>query len=226
MNDINNNGIWVIGDVHGESDKLISLANKLPKNANICLTGDLVDRGDNSSKVIELVLNKNWLSVLGNHELMMLKSMNEDSDNILWQQYGGNKTLISYEELSDEVWASHIEYLSSLPYFLYFEFDGYKPLVVSHSYIHHVWINKDHPYCEYDGHDILWRHMYDKKLFQADKELQNNIFNVFGHSPVKEPLITETLAMIDTGATYINNKDLGRLSAIHYPSLDVVSIYE
>lgn len=226
MDDIHKNGIWIIGDVHGEYDKLISLVNKLPKNANICLTGDLIDRGKDSSKVVQLVLDNNWLSVLGNHELMMLKSMNEDSDNILWQQYGGNKTLLSYEKLSDEIWASHIEYLSSLPYFLYFDIDGHKPLVVSHSYIHHVWINKDHLYCEYDGEDILWRHMYDKEPFEVDKEIQNNIFNVFGHSPVKEPLITETFAMIDTGAAYRDKKDLGRLSAIHYPSLAVMSVYE
>jgi len=224
MDDMQKSGIWIVGDVHGEYDKLVSLVRKLPEDANICFTGDLVDRGKDSSKVVQLVIDNGWHCVLGNHELMMLKSMNEDSDNILWQQYGGNKTLISYDEFSDEVWASHIEYLSSLPYFLYFEIDGYKPLVVSHSYIHHVWINKDHPYCEYDGEDILWRHMYEKKLFEADKGIENNIFNVFGHSPVKEPLITETLAMIDTGATYTDNKDLGRLSAIHYPSLEVVSV--
>ena len=66
--------------------------------------------------------------------------------------------------------------------------------------------------------------MYEKDLFDTHREYQNDIYNIFGHSPVKEPVITNTYAMIDTGTVYENEEGFGKLSAIHYPSLEVVSV--
>ena len=63
-------GIWVIGDVHGEYEKLLLLLSKLPKDAIVCFTGDLIDRGEESAKVVELVINNGYFCVLGNHEVM------------------------------------------------------------------------------------------------------------------------------------------------------------
>lgn len=222
MSDIYKNGIWVIGDVHGEYGKLLKLINKLPKESQVVFVGDLVDRGENSAEVLELVIKRNYECVLGNHELMMIESTIDMDKNYDWNASGGNNTLYSYELHNKEVWNSHIQYLKTLPYFKYYEINGHKPLVVSHSYIHHKWIDKQHQYCKYDGEDILWRHMHDKKLFIADKEIKNNIFNIFGHTPIREPIITDTYAMIDTGATYKKN-GYGKLSAIHYPSLEVIN---
>lgn len=212
-------GIWVIGDVHGEYDKLLQLISRLPEGARICFCGDLIDRGPDSAKVMKLVFDNNYDCVLGNHELMMLRSSIDKFEKMSWQNCGGRETVVSYEKYDDALWHSHIELIESLPYFKYYEFDGHKPLVVSHSYIHNDWIDKDHKYSLDDAEDILWAHAYDKERFDEDKEIRNNIFNIFGHSPVKEPIVTKTYAMIDTGATYAK---YGTLSAIHYPSLKVI----
>jgi len=67
--------------------------------------------------------------------------------------------------------------------------------------------------------------MNDEKFFNKNKEIKNGIFNIFGHTPLPEPIVTDTYAMIDTGATYVNNKQLGYLSAIHYPSLEVIRVF-
>jgi serine/threonine protein phosphatase 1 len=209
-------GIWVIGDVHGEYDKLKALVAKLPSDANICFVGDLVDRGPDSFKVMDLVIKNAWLCVLGNHELMMLESVTKPETHLLWFNCGGGETIESYQD--DKIFKMHLEWIKNLSYFYYFEIEGYKPLVVSHSYIHDVWVDKEHEYCEYDGDDILWRHMHNQTLFNKEIEDVNIFFNIFGHSILKEPKITDTYAMIDTGATY--DKDgYGRLCAIHYPSL-------
>jgi serine/threonine protein phosphatase 1 len=216
-------GIWVIGDVHGEYDKLILLLSKLPRDAVVCFTGDLIDRGEDSAKVIELIINSGYFCVLGNHELMMIKSDESKQDKEYWFHNGGLETLSSYAEFGDEVFKAHIEYFKTLPYFLYFEIEGHKPLVVSHSYIHHIWVNQEHIYSEDDAEDILWRHMNKSEYFDEEKEAKNGIFNIFGHMPVYNAVITNTYAMIDTGAVYENNKYLGTLSAIHYPSLKVIS---
>ena len=224
MNNIIKNGIWVIGDVHGEYNKLIDLISTLPKKASICFVGDLVDRGEESFKVVEYIIKNNYHCVLGNHELMMIKAIDCENTNYMWQCSGGDKTIQSYKSVSDETWYNHIEYLKKLPYFKYYKIEGYKPLVVSHSYLHHLWQDKNHIYDEKSAKDILWRHMYDEKLFKVDKEIKNNVFNIFGHSIVKKPLITKTFAMIDTGAAFDNKIGSSKLSAIHYPSLDIVSV--
>ncbi len=51
-------GIWVIGDVHGEYKKLRSLLVKIPKDENICFVGDLIDKGEKSAEVVNLVIYK------------------------------------------------------------------------------------------------------------------------------------------------------------------------
>lgn len=222
---IDSNGIWIIGDVHGEYDKLVELLDKLPKDANICFTGDLIDRGKKSAHVVEYVMKNGWDCVLGNHELMMIKGALDESEKSLWKQNGGTKTIKSYYKFKREIFANHVRYMRKLPYFKYYEVEGAdKPLVVSHSYIHHVWVDKNHIYDELSGDDILWRHMNNSKLFDVEKEKANGIFNIFGHSPISKIIVTDTLAMIDTGACFNDKEKFGILSAIHYPSMEVVGV--
>ncbi|MDF1876128.1 metallophosphoesterase [Sulfurimonas sp. SAG-AH-194-I05] len=217
-----NKGIWIIGDVHGEYDMLIGLIAKLPQDAKICFVGDLIDRGKKSAEVVNFIIENKYDCVLGNHEIMMIESLNDSYAKELWELSGGKQTLESYTKFEDDIFTLHIEYFKQLPYFLYYEMKNNKPLVVSHSYIHDVWVDKEHLYTQYDGKSILWQHMHNKKLFHPTKEVANNLFNIFGHSVLKKPYVKEYFAMIDTGATYKNKVGLGKLSAIHYPSLKII----
>lgn len=219
---INEDGIWIIGDVHGEFDKLVDLIEKLPSSANICFTGDLVDRGEKSAEVVDLIINNNYECVLGNHELMMIEALNEGKYLDDWKLNGGNKTANSYLKYPDEKLTEHLDFMSKLPYFKYYEFEGHKPLVVSHSYIHHIWYHKNYQYTKDTAEDILHRHMHSKKLFDRSKELISGIYNIFGHSVIQEARITDTYAMIDTGAAFKRDKRFGKLTAIHYPSLKMI----
>ena len=206
--------IWVIGDVHGEYDKLVTLLNKLPKDAHICFVGDLIDRGKKSAYVLELLVNSNYDCVLGNHEIFMLE------DNPLWHSNYGKKTIKSYYSLGFDKKQKHIEYLHEVPYFRFYEFKGQKPLVVSHSYIHNIWQGSSFPYNEKDLYAMTWKHMRRQEQFNENKEIENSIYNIFGHTVVDKVVTTPNYAMIDTGACY---KD-GKLSAICYPSLEIVEV--
>jgi serine/threonine protein phosphatase 1 len=208
------NNIWVVGDVHGEYDKLVALIDKLPKNARICFVGDLIDRGKKSAYVLELVANSNYDCILGNHEIFMLE------DNPMWYSNYGKKTIRSYYSLGFDKRPKHFQYLRKLPYFKYYEFQDYKPLVVSHSYIHDIWRGKEFAYNEKDLDDMTWKHMTEKGQFDKKREIENGIFNIFGHTPLDEVVMTDTYAMIDTGACF---KD-GKLSAMCYPTLEVVEV--
>ena len=81
---------FVIGDIHGEYDQLMTCLNKIEfdksKDRLFCV-GDLIDRGPKSEKVLTL-LKEDWIfSVLGNHEDMMIKSLNSDG-SLCWGQHG------------------------------------------------------------------------------------------------------------------------------------------
>jgi serine/threonine protein phosphatase 1 len=214
------NGVWVIGDVHGEYDKLIKLLDKLPKDTTICFTGDLIDRGKHSAKVIELFkTNPNYLCVKGNHEEMMIEAI-RIKDYRLWKQNGGENTLKSYKNEAFDL-NEHLCFLQNLPLFIHFDIPNYKPLVVSHSYIHGIWRGKEYNYSTNDIETILWTHMYDENNFNLIKEKQNNIFNIFGHTVFKEAKISQNYAAIDTGACYDKH---GKLTALHYPSMKTIEV--
>ena len=214
MYDINKNGIWVIGDVHGEYDKLITLIEKLPKDAHICFVGDLIDRGKRSSYVLELLVNSDYDCVIGNHEIFMLE------DNPMWHSNYGKKTIKSYYSLGFDKRPNHMKYLRRVPYFKYYEFQGHKPLVVSHSYIHDIWRGNEFAYDEKDLDAMIWKHMTKKEQFNEQKEKQNNIYNIFGHTVLDEVVITDNYAMIDTGACFKN----GKLTAMCYPTFEIVQV--
>lgn len=111
----------IIGDVHGHYLGLNTLLESLsPGQADeIYFLGDLVDRGPNSSSVVELVKNQGYYCILGNHEDMMLRALANVSDqsNLLaWSSCGGEETLSSYR--SNTQLEEHLAWMANLPLYL------------------------------------------------------------------------------------------------------------
>jgi serine/threonine protein phosphatase 1 len=75
---------FIVGDIHGCLDELISLlahARFNPKRDRLLSVGDLVDRGPKSAECLNL-LEKPWFfAVRGNHEQMLLDHWQNPSDN-------------------------------------------------------------------------------------------------------------------------------------------------
>jgi serine/threonine protein phosphatase 1 len=92
----------VIGDIHGCSkalDFVLQLA-RVRKSDTLVTLGDYVDRGPDSRGVLDRLL---WLQtqcrlipVLGNHEIMMLRSRTDPVWHKDWLTHGGRNTLRSY----------------------------------------------------------------------------------------------------------------------------------
>ena len=82
--------VLVCGDIHGKYRKFMNMLDKKqfdPENDIILCTGDLVDRGDNSPKCLDLI-NEDWfLSVQGNHDTYGWEYLNE--------QHAGKKALFA-----------------------------------------------------------------------------------------------------------------------------------
>ena len=91
-----------IGDIHGCAVALDTiLAEIAPQPSDTIVgMGDYVDRGPESSRVIEILIDLvshcRFVPLIGNHEMMMFKGMNSQKDFDFWFQYGGNTTLASY----------------------------------------------------------------------------------------------------------------------------------
>lgn len=101
---------YAIGDVHGRSDLLAELMEKIerdnaarpPAKTYVVLLGDLVDRGPDSRGVIDYLISNppSWarpVYIQGNHEEFFLDVLNGRDDVIThWLAYGGYECAESY----------------------------------------------------------------------------------------------------------------------------------
>ena len=132
----NGNNVWAIGDVHGFNKTLRSLVGQLDLQTDdyVVLLGDLIDRGPNSYDVVQFAKSsKNIVSIKGNHEEMMSKSLSlegldlPDIDLATWLYCGGLATATSYinaytddngDELTtqlDDIIEHDTEWMNQLP---------------------------------------------------------------------------------------------------------------
>lgn len=96
-----NGRIIAIGDIHGCHQEFAELLDRLSltKADTLILLGDLVNRGPDSNKVIDLARQNNALSLLGNHELRLLNYRKSGDTEILKEG-----DLATAERLRPEDW--------------------------------------------------------------------------------------------------------------------------
>jgi serine/threonine protein phosphatase 1 len=110
--------IYVIGDIHGNSDCLDAIFKRilpLRKNDELIFLGDYIDRGPDSYGVIDRLakLSKEYkdqvVALLGNHEWLMLAALGLMKVNIMpgvipphavWLANGGLKFMDSYADMA------------------------------------------------------------------------------------------------------------------------------
>jgi len=103
LKEINHKRIIAIGDIHGCLNCLEKLIQAIEPNADdfYIFLGDYIDRGSDSKGVINFLMNfkKNYPSVFikGNHEEMILSIKDYPEYFVYWIDFGGLKTLKSYD---------------------------------------------------------------------------------------------------------------------------------
>jgi hypothetical protein len=103
-----NGRIIAIGDIHGCHLEFAELLERLAltKDDQLILVGDLVNRGPDSLKVIDLAKANNAISLLGNHELRLLNyRKTKDTTFLKETDYD------TFEKLRPEDWT----YLEAMP---------------------------------------------------------------------------------------------------------------
>jgi len=112
----------VIGDVHGHYDTLMTLIDAIAPTGDdmVYFLGDLIDRGPQSSQVVDFVKQSPFLCLLGNHEQMLIDILGGGEVHgpalQAWLYSGGHSTINSYGD--DGVSKDHIAWMRTLPTYM------------------------------------------------------------------------------------------------------------
>lgn len=193
--------IFAIGDVHGCATELESLLAHIPitRDTLVIFLGDYVDRGFNSRRVIDIVVDLRKrcevVALMGNHEAMFLDFLErpESMGSGLFILNGGGSTLANYAgpNGSFEVPQSHVEFLKSLK--LFYETE-------SHFFVHAgVPLKKKLRDLDpvVDRETFLWT----RGPFLTTSENWGKIV-VHGHTPNAEPERRPNRINVDTGCVF------------------------
>lgn len=208
------NRLLAIGDIHGCIEKLEWLIAKveLREDDTIIFLGDYINRGSNSSGVIEylLKLKEKYRSIflMGNHEIMFLDYLRNGNSAFLLN--GGSITIRSYVKNNNfHVPSCHLEFYEEL-----------RPFFVTEKFIFvHAGLRPGIPLVNQDWKDLLW--IRDEFLL-TDYDWGKTI--VYGHNVNKKPILLKNRIGLDTGCVYREDEGFGKLTCCDVISRIVWSV--
>lgn len=214
--------IYAIGDVHGCLDLLRKLEHLLLEDAVgrpgrkwFVMLGDYVDRGPQSAGVLDHLLaplpsGLQRICIAGNHEVAMLRFLEQPSRNSSWLSFGGVETLQSYgisefalatasrsalrDLIHSHIPSEHSDFLAHLP--LLFTTPNYAFV--------HAGLRIGTPMDQQHPDDLLW---IRNEPATGYAEFQRVVLH--GHTPTPSVVLGDHRISVDTGA-YLS----GRLSAV------------
>jgi serine/threonine protein phosphatase 1 len=214
---------FAIGDVHGcykTLKKLLFEELKITKDDRLIFLGDYIDRGPDSKKVLKLIMNLidneyEIETLLGNHELMLLESINSPFEYYNWLKFGGKETLKSFKVLHpNEIKQKYIAFFKNLSYFKIF-----KNNILVHGGLN---FKIDNPMEDLDSMPWIRNSEVDSTRIGGRKI-------IVGHTPytineIHKSLLTNRI-LLDGGCVYKDRKGLGNLVALELHSMKIFNVY-
>ena len=216
--------LFAIGDIHGCFNPFCELLEqkiRFRKGDRLVLLGDYIDRGYQTREVIDYIigLQESGYDVIplkGNHESMMLDSMDDEQMLSNWFLNGGYETLYSFgvDSLND-LNIKYLHFFRNLP--SYYIQDRFMFV--------HAGFNDEISDPLADQFEMIWsrKENYSNPFF-------NDKIIVHGHTPVSLTVCREALLSrnrvinIDTGCVYDELGGLGHLTAIELFSRELYSV--
>jgi serine/threonine protein phosphatase 1 len=220
--------VYAIGDIHGRADLLAlllaeiesdSARSKDAKRRTLVFLGDYIDRGHDSRRVVDMVLDDlpagfDAHFLKGNHEAIMLDFLDDPSYLGHWLANGADATFRSYgldvAELvgrgaAPEVWRR--AFLASLPETHRDFFEALELAVSFGDYFFvHAGVRPGVPLEAQDPNDMIW---IRGPFLQSEDDFGKIV--VHGHTPAREPVIRANRIGIDTGAVFTDRLTALRL---------------
>lgn len=210
---------YAVGDIHGCADLLEAMIANIEERAAgdtraggppiLIFLGDYVDRGPDSTGVLELLLsgrpaNCERRYLRGNHEQAMVAFMDDPAPNRRWLIHGGAETMLSYGVQPPSLLGASDEELATAgatlkacvpPAHLAF-LDGLERYVELGDYAFvHAGVDAELPLAEQTDEVLYWT----RARFIADKRRFSHRI-VHGHTPTERPYIDDRRIGVDTGA--------------------------
>ena len=220
--------VYAIGDIHGRADLLAlllaeiesdSARSKDAKRRTLVFLGDYIDRGHDSRRVVDMVLDDlpagfDAHFLKGNHEAIMLDFLDDPSYLGHWLANGADATFRSYgldvAELvgrgaAPEVWRR--AFLASLPETHRDFFEALELAVSFGDYFFvHAGVRPGVPLEAQDPNDMIW---IRGPFLQSEDDFGKIV--VHGHTPGRDPVIRANRIGIDTGAVFTDRLTALRL---------------
>ena len=208
--------IFAIGDVHGCYEEFEALLDKLDAQPGdrVIQLGDLVNRGPNSHRAVQIARQREIECVVGNHELRLLQARRSGSCALLSED-----DLRSFEQLNDADW----QFIEALPRFLQepeietvFVHGGFLPGEVWYNQTADVVANVQHVHAKTG--ELVKRSQATNEPFWADI-WKGKPYVVYGHTPRRHIYPRPGSLGIDTGCIYG-----GYLTAFVLPERTVLQV--
>jgi len=223
----------IVGDVHGCLAELLALLDQLgygpddaagrrhPAGRRIVFVGDLADRGPAVAGVLELAMRMvaggTALCVPGNHDDKLLRRLRGRPVVVA---HGLQQSLDSLATRPPELARRVAAFLDALPSHLLL--DGGR-LVVAHAGMRESLQGRE-------SRRVRDFALYGDTTGEVDElglpvrrdwasEYHGEAMVVYGHTPVAHPLLVNRTMNVDTGCVFG-----GRLTALRYPELELVSV--
>jgi serine/threonine protein phosphatase 1 len=211
--------LYAVGDIHGEADlldgMLAAIGDDFAAHGGgsapvLVYVGDYIDRGPNSSGVIDRLISGplpgfRQHCLMGNHEAAMLDFLREPASGAAWLDFGGMATLHSYgvapprvglsterletlrDALAERLPSEHLAFLRRLELSVVYG---------DYAFVH-AGIRPGRPLAEQEADDLLW---IRSPFLEATKRHEKTI--VHGHTISADIEILSNRIGIDTGAYY------------------------
>jgi serine/threonine protein phosphatase 1 len=191
---------YAVPDLHGRYDLLSVAIEKISQHsrgaiAKIVTLGDYVDRGPESRRVMERLVNLSLealplVALKGNHEAMMWECCKNLSELGWWVKNGGDQTLSSYGQRATPtlqltaVPAAHLDWIAKLP----------SIYVDQHRIFVHAGVDESLPLDHQHDQVLLW-----KRYTEGFKKGHGRRHVVHGHDARPDgPVLTKGRTNLDT----------------------------
>ena len=214
--------VFIIGDIHGccrTFKKLILEKIAIQKSDKIYCLGDYVDRGPNSKGVIDFILQLrkkgfNIHTLRGNHEELLLNSINDEKSFLHWSKNGGDSALASFK-------IDSIKKLKPL-YQNFFKRTKFyiktKDFILVHAGLN---FEVEDPLIDKDA--MLWI-----RNFRVNKDYLKGKILIHGHTPMtRDQIISQHFGSpinLDGGCVFKDKTGYGSLFALNFHEKKLIEI--
>jgi serine/threonine protein phosphatase 1 len=228
----------VIGDVHGAylALKQVIKTAKVTNQDTLIFLGDYVDGWSQSAEVIDYLIQLNATNhcvfIRGNHDTWCEEWLRTGNANATWLLHGGQSTVDSYANCSEEKRRQHLEFFERL---LNYYVSENNCLFIHAGYTSMHGPEKETYTTNYNWDRTLWemaltmdkRIKKESRLYPKRLKLYNEIF--IGHTPtlnydVTTPMQAINVWNIDTGAAFYGALSIMDIDTKEYWQSEVVKI--